>query len=153
MTRRTSQGGQAVARLARFGLAAWFFGNLYEGVVGMPQLLVYAQPHRPRGLLTSGSPVRYFAPVAPVALGANAAALLVEWRSGEDRRRVATAAACLTGAVALSAYLIRTVNLALLTNNAPLPEPERRRLLARWHQINAARLLLLAAGSAALRPR
>ncbi|WP_163569827.1 hypothetical protein [Fodinicola feengrottensis] len=45
--------------VAQFGLTAWFFGNLYEAVVGMPQLLADAPP---RGLLKPGSPVRYYAP-------------------------------------------------------------------------------------------
>lgn len=114
----------------------------------MPQLLAYAQAERPRGLLTSGSPVRYFVPVAPVALGSTAATLLRDWRSGKDRRLVAASAGCFLGAVALSGYLIRTVNLSLLRNDEPLTDLERRQLVASWHKINGARLLLLAAGSA-----
>jgi hypothetical protein len=137
--------GTQVACVARLGLMAWFFGNLYEGAVGMPQLLAYARHERPPGLLTSGSPVRYYALVAPVALGANAVTLVHDWRSGRGRPLVAATMGCLLGAVALTGYLIRTVNLPLLRTDEPLTELERRQLAAHWHEVNAARLVLLAA--------
>ena len=44
---------------ARLGQAAWFFGNLYEAVVGMPQLLADVRSESERtGPLGTGSPVR-----------------------------------------------------------------------------------------------
>ena len=49
------------ARIARFGQAHWFFGNLYEAVVDVPRLVGDRAP----GLLTSGSPARYYIPAAP----------------------------------------------------------------------------------------
>jgi hypothetical protein len=58
------------ARAAHLGQTAWLVGNLYEGLVGMPQLLADARSRRPPGLFTAGSPVRYYAPVAPFALSA-----------------------------------------------------------------------------------
>ena len=50
------------------GQVAWFIGNLYEAVVDMPQLLADAQPQRRPGLMSPGSPLRYYAPVAPLTL-------------------------------------------------------------------------------------
>ena len=85
------------ARIAKAGQAAWLFGNLYEGAVGVPQLLGWAQAERPPGLLTTGSPVRYFAPIAPLALGTTTSTLIRSWRSGQDRRPVAAAAGCFGG--------------------------------------------------------
>jgi hypothetical protein len=112
-----------LTRLAQFGQAAWFFGNLYEGLVGMPQLLADAGAARDRGLLNVGSPVRYFAPVAPLAVGASAFDLISRWRSKEDgdRHLVAVTGTTITIAVGISVYLIRVVNIALLTHHGPLP--------------------------------
>jgi hypothetical protein len=64
---------------ACLGQAMWFFGNLYEGVVGMPQLLAAARPFRSPGLVTSGSPLRYYAPAVPLALGATGVSLWTSW--------------------------------------------------------------------------
>src|SRR5919206_176666 len=123
-----------LTRLAQSGQAAWFFGNLYEGLVGMPQLLAEAGAARDRGLLTVGSPVRYFAPVAPLAVGASAFSLLSRWRRNEDGDRplVAVTGATITIAVGISTYLIRVVNIALLTQHEPLPPARRRQLVRTW---------------------
>lgn len=136
--------GSRWARVGQVGQAAWLFGNLYEGVVGMPQLLTDARPHRRPGLLTSGSPVRYFAPVAPMAVGATGTTLVRCWRAGGDRRLIAAAAGGAGVALALSGYLIRVVNLPLLRGSVPLTDPARRQLTASWHRANAVRLVALA---------
>ncbi len=73
-------------RAAELGRAAWFFGNLYEGLVGVPQLIDEAGAERGRGLLRAGSSVRYFAPVAPLAVGATLFSLISRWRSHEGDR-------------------------------------------------------------------
>ncbi|MDN5920438.1 MAG: hypothetical protein L0I76_35950, partial [Pseudonocardia sp.] len=83
----------------------------------MPQLLAETGAARGRGLLAVGSPVRYFAPVAPLAVAANALSLIGRWRSNEeaDRDRIAVAGATTAVSVAISAYLIRVINIPLLT--------------------------------------
>lgn len=137
-------------RAARVGQAAWFFGNLYEGLVGLPQLLADARPERPPGLLAVGSPVRYFAPVAAVALGPTGITLVKSWRAGADRSLIAASATSVGSALALSAYLIRTINIPLLIDSEPLAGSDRDKLAARWHRVNAVRLVALAGASAAL---
>lgn len=109
----------------------------------MPQLLAAARSERPAGLLAAGSPVRYFAPVAIVALGPTGISLLEGWRSGADRRLITATATCVGSALALSAYLIRRVNVPLLAGNAPLSEADQHKLIARWHRGNAVRLIAL----------
>ena len=138
------------ARAASLGQTAWLAGNLYEGLVGMPQLLADARPSRSPGLLNGGSPVRYYLPVAPLALGATGASLVQSWRSGGDRRLIITAGTSVVSALALSGYLIQTVNRPLLTGEGPLTEVERRRLVSTWHRMNAVRLLALTAASSTL---
>lgn len=116
----------------------------------MPQLLADARPQRTPRLLGPGSPVRYYVPGAPLALGGTAAALAGSWRSGGDRRLITATAMSTAGAAALSAYLIRSINVRLLTSNEPLSEPDRHRVVATWHRTNVVRLVALAAASVAL---
>jgi hypothetical protein len=135
--------------LARLGIHAWLFGNLYEAVVGMPQSLACARARR-RGLLGAGSPVRYYVPVAPVAFGATAMTLVHGWRAGADRRAIAASALGIASAAALSGYLIRSVNLPLLTGDEPLSDLDRRRLITTWHLVNGMRLGTLVLAMASL---
>lgn len=137
-------------RAALLGQAAWFFGNLYEGVVGVPQLLADARTQRASRLFGTGSPVRYYAPIAPVVIGATGVALVRSWWSGGDRRLIMVAAGSTTTAAALSAYLVRSVNLRLLTSDEPLSDRDRRRMILTWHSTNMVRLGALAVASASL---
>jgi hypothetical protein len=134
---------------ARFGQAAWFFGNLYEGLVGVPQLLADARAHRAAGLVGPGSPVRYFAPVGPLAIGTTTATLVRSARTGGDRRLIATTALGMAAAIGLTGYLVRSVNVHLLRSATPLSEQDRRRMIATWHATNAVRLAALAVASTA----
>jgi hypothetical protein len=131
------------ARVAKVGLAAWFFGNVYEGAVGLPQLLAYARAERPPGLLTAGSPVRYFLPVAPAALVCTGISLVQDWRAGKDRRVVAARATSVVGALALTGYLIRSVNVPLLNAREPLTDREQADLCGMWQKANAVRVALV----------
>src|SRR6478609_11564072 len=129
------------ATVARFARAAWFFGNAYEAAVGVPQLI--ASAHRQDGILTTGSPVRYFAPIAPAAVGGTAAVLVPSWRTGGDRRAIVAATATLGAALGVSAYLIGCINVPLLRGE--IAEDGQPRLISRWHRGNVVRLGLLAA--------
>lgn len=135
---------------AQVGQAAWFFGNLYEGLVGMPQLLADTRPNRSPGLLAVGSPVRYFVPVAAVALVPTGITLIKSWRADEDRRLVTASAASVGSALALSVYLIRTINIPLLLGSEPFTGSERDELVARWHRVNTVRLVALSGSFASL---
>ena len=131
----------ATVAIARFGRAAWFFGNTYKAAVGVPQLIASAD--RQDGVLAVGSPVRYFAPIGPAAVGGTAAVLAQSWRAGGDRRRIAVASATLSVALDVSAYLIASINVPLLRGN--VAKEQRSQLISRWHWGNSVRLGLLAA--------
>src|SRR3954451_2244209 len=137
--------------VAGLGQVAWFVGNLYESVVDMPQLLADAQPQRRPGLMSPGSPLRYYAPVAPLTLAATTAALINSWRSGGDRPMIAAAAANTVAAVGLTGYLVRTVNLSLLAGAVPTDSADRHRILKRWHRANGIRLAAVAGAWLTLR--
>jgi hypothetical protein len=145
------QGPSPWAAVARLGQAYWLFGNLYEAVVDVPQLLADAHSQRPPRLLGPGSPVRYYAPIAPLTLAATAATLTDHWRGGGSKAMIAATAVATGSAVAMTGYLVRTVNLPLLHGDLPVSAHERRRLIRIWHQTNAARLVALAGASWAMR--
>jgi hypothetical protein len=129
-----------IATVARFARAAWFFGNAYEAVVAVPQLIASAK--RQPGVLATGSPARYFAPIAPAAVGGTAAVLIQSWRTGGDRRAIVASTATLGAALGLSAYLIASINVPLLRGE--IVREAQPRLISRWHLGNAVRLGLLA---------
>jgi Domain of unknown function (DUF1772) len=139
------------AAVAGLGQIHWFFGNVYEAVVDVPQLLVDAQPNRVPRLLGAGSPLRYYVPAAPVTLVATVVALVGSWRSGGDRTMIATAAASTAGAAAVTAYLVKIVNLRLLGGGTPISAAEGRSLVSTWQRGNLVRLLLLGIAALALR--
>ena len=101
--------------------------------MGVPQLI--ASANRRAGVLTTGSPLRYFGPVASAAIGGTAVVLTMAWQRGADRRAAVAATATLSAAMGLSAYLIRTINIPLL--NGEVEVEMRPRLISRWHKGNA----------------
>lgn len=140
----------AQARLlaaARLGLEHWFFGNLYEEVVRMPQRL--ADSPGPGGPFAPGSPVRYYVSAAPLTLGATIAAVAGGWGRREERPALATAGLLTAVGAALSAHLVRTVNLRLL-DDTPLDDAERQLLVTHWHRVNRVRLVVVAGAAVAL---
>ena len=134
--------------LARLSHAQWFFVNMYEAVVDMPDRIAeqHDSPNRParRGPLGRGSPARYHVPAAPVVLGSALGAAVTAARRGDAQRVTAIAAASSLCATVLSGHIIRTVNLRLFDDGPLIAEDERRRLVSRWHALNRARLALLA---------
>jgi hypothetical protein len=130
-----------IATIARIGRTGWIFGNIYEAAVGVPELIAGA--NRQAGIRATGSPVRYFAVIAPAAVGGTAAVLLRSWRTDGDRRAIAAATATLSVAVGLSGCLILSINVPLLRGK--ISKEAQSRLLFRWHCGNAIRLGLLAA--------
>jgi hypothetical protein len=138
--RRQTRWATAAAELGRL---QWLGGNLYEAAVNMPRLLVDAQPNRHPGLLAAGSPLRYYLPTAPVVFIASAASLAHDWRAGGDRRAVAVAVAGTASSAALTAYLVRDVNLRLLRGSTPLGADETDRLIKTWHRGNLLRMSCL----------
>ncbi|HEX3647093.1 MAG TPA: anthrone oxygenase family protein [Pseudonocardiaceae bacterium] len=151
MTGQSTPDTRTAARLlgvAQVGQAGWFFGNLYEAVVPVPDHLP------PVGTpLASGSPVRYYAAAGPAAVPTLLAAAALGWPAKDSRAWLALSAACTLAGVAATAHLVRTVNLRLFQDTGPVAADERAALLRRWHRVNAVRLALtgvawLAAGRA-----
>ncbi|MBW0014039.1 hypothetical protein [Mycobacterium sp.] len=125
--------------LAELGYAHWLFGNIYEAAVRMPERLA-GEPHT-GSVLGPGSPLRYYAPLAPVTLATTAAAVRTGWDIGGARRWLALMAAGSTVGVALSGYLIRTVNLPVMFAADPPPPAQRDALIRTWYVLNGVRIV------------
>jgi hypothetical protein len=132
--------------IAQLGYAHWFFGNLYEAIVKVPHRLVSDQEPaaagtHPAALFGPGSPLRYYLPGAPVTFAAALAALATGWDTPNHRRWLMAAAACSMAGGAITASLVRTVNLPLLFTDQSPPPDEQDRLLRRWYRLNRWRLV------------
>ena len=140
--------------VARVSHAQWFFVNLYEAVVRMPDRLAdhHDSPGRSSrgGPLAPGSPARYHLPAAPIVTGSALAVLSAGARRDGGAPARVVAAASSMAATALTGYLVRTVNLRLLDDGPPIGTDERQQLVDRWHHVNRIRLGLLAMATVAL---
>ena len=128
--------------IAQFGYAQWFFGNLYECVVRVPNRL--AEDGGLGSVLSAGSPVLYYLPGVVLIVGATLAALVVGWKSRRECRRLTILALTVLAGLIAPAYLVWTVNLKLFITGHWVPPVERSRLLAMWYRVNAVRLVTTA---------
>lgn len=148
MADRRSRVGRVLG-LAELGHAQWFFGNLYEAVVRVPDLL--ADRPGPMPVLGRGSPVRYFAVSLPGTLPAVLAAAVASRRDRAVRPWLLTAAACSLAGLGLTGYLVRTVNRSLFFGAEELTPEQRADLLRTWHRLNSVRLVTAAGALLATR--
>jgi hypothetical protein len=134
--------------LAVLGHAHWFFGNLYEAVVLIPQFAASPEQRLPisaGGILAPGSPVLYYAPMVPLTVPAALAALAVGWRFGREVRGKLLGAAVLSvSAALLTAYIVTRLNFPLFFD--PSTGVARLEvLLRRWALLNYVRVGLVGA--------
>lgn len=145
---RSLQQNRVVAflALAQLGYAHWFFGNLYEGVVKVPELL--SKQNAPEGdkrprmsLLSPGSPVRYYLPGVPVVIGVTLLAVLSGWKWRSQRPWLGGLALSTLSGVVATAYLVLKVNLKLFYRGHTAAPIDQMRLLSIWYRGNLLRLL------------
>ena len=141
--------------LAQLAHAQWFFGNVYEAVVRLPERLAYSVDggidQRPASVLGPGSPVRYYVPAAPVGVASTLGALITSRGDARARRWLAISTGCWVSGAAVTAYLVRRVNIKLffaVDPAAPPPPVDREALLHIWYRLNVLRIA--AAGGALL---
>ncbi len=132
--------------LCQLGYAHWFFGNLYEAVVRIPDRLAKdyepgVEDRRLPSVLSLGSPLRYYLPGIPVVIGATLSALVAGWRSRDNRLLLGAAAVSAFSGVAATIYQVSAVNLKLFVAGQAVTPPEQDRLLRVWYRVNAFRLL------------
>lgn len=135
-----------VLRVTQVGHLHGLVGDLYEAVTRLPDRLAALPPeHRPRGPLGTGSPARWHLPAVPFTTPATVVAVVIGWREPADRPALLATLVCSATATALTAHLVRSVNLPLLLGDRPVPSPaERAAILRRWHAQNHVRNIALA---------
>ena len=125
-----------------FGIAMWFFGNLYEAVVIGPnsagdtkeQLRAFQQ------FTVVTNPVYYYIPLTQIA----AVTLIVwfvrtPWRAPE-KRSLFIASLAEIAAVALSIYIIVKLNMTLFFGSLGETPDELHRLALQWNLLNLIRV-------------
>src|SRR4051794_13246582 len=104
-------------RFALFGIAMWFFGNLYEAVVIGPNMLgadALQKLHNFQKFFITTNPVFFYIPLSPLA---TAATVFIYFKTPKTKtvlkRHLKMASIFLTISVALSVYMITQLNLKL----------------------------------------
>ncbi|MCV7089871.1 DUF1772 domain-containing protein [Mycobacterium interjectum] len=124
------------------------FGNIYEAVVKIPERLASAPRDAASagggrgsaGMLGPGSPLRYYAPVAPITLATTAAAVGTGWATRGARPWLAVTAGCSVAGLAITGYLVKTVNLTVMFAATPPPPAEREARIGTWYRLNRFRI-------------
>jgi hypothetical protein len=132
----------ALLDLTQLGYAQWFFGNVYEAVVRVPDRLsdpAQASDAHARSVLGPGSPVRYYLPALPVTVVSTIGAIINGRGNPRSRRWLTVSAGCGAAGTALTGYVVRTVNLKLFFAAEPPPAAERDALLRTWYRVNVLR--------------
>ncbi|BAS15568.1 hypothetical protein AHiyo8_38710 [Arthrobacter sp. Hiyo8] len=116
-----------ILSVAEFTHAHWFFGNLYEAIVKIPDRVAASAasselPRTPlereaRALLRAGRATQ-----CPAAV----AALVAGWKHSDNRAWLMVGAASSATGAAATAYLLRSVNPKLFFGPYPLEETRRR---------------------------
>jgi len=144
---RRTQRTAALLDLAQLGYAQWLFGNVYEAVVRVPDLLsaeLSDTDGRGGSILGPGSPVRYYLLAPPVALVGTVGAVINGLGNPRSRRWLTVSAGCGVAGAALTGYVVRKVNLRLFFAAEPPPPAERDALLRIWYRVNALRTAAVA---------
>ena len=133
--------------MTQLAYAHWFFGNLYEAVVHVPDRLA-SEDQRLDSLVSPGSPVRYYLPGIPVLIGGTVAAAASGWKVRGERPWLLALGSTTFAGLAATVYLVQRVNRRLFVAGQPVEPAEREQLLRMWYRLNLVRLA--AAGAAML---
>jgi len=143
---RRAQRTAALLDLAQLGYAQWFFGNVYEAVVKIPDRLSARTSDfgresdvPPRSVLGPGSPVRYYLPAVPISAVGTLGAVLSGQGNPRSRRWLTVSAGCCISGTAITAYVVRNINIKLFFAAQPPPPQERDALLCTWYRLNVMR--------------
>ncbi|OHU33932.1 anthrone oxygenase family protein [Mycobacteroides chelonae] len=125
-----------------FGIAMWFFGNLYEAVVIGPNIAgdTKEQLRAFQQFTVVTNPVYYYIPLTQIA----AVTLIIwfvrtPWRAPE-KRSLFIASLAEIAAVALSIYIIVKLNMTLFFGSLGETPDELHRLALQWNLLNLIRV-------------
>lgn len=125
-----------------FGIAMWFFGNLYEAVVIGPNIAgdTKEQLRAFQQFTVVTNPVYYYIPLTQIA-----AVTLIAWFvrtpwGAPEKRSLFIASLAEIAAVALSIYIIVKLNMTLFFGSLGETPDELHRLALQWNLLNLIRV-------------
>jgi hypothetical protein len=132
---------------ALLGIALWFFGNLYEGIVITPNLLI--DPTRKiyywREFFRITNPIFFYIPLAPAAI---LSSFVLYFKTPKEKivlkRYLRYATFFLSIALAVGVFIISQINLKLFYGHIVKNSTEIYRLSVLWNLLNILRVILLA---------
>jgi hypothetical protein len=132
--------------LALLLLAQWFFGNLYEAIALVPNLmpLIALKSRAGEALFKTKarSPIAYYVPASALALLLLAVlTIMALLRHGAGAPYILSACGFVFAGGALTVYIVRSVNLELFFE-PPADLVRAGRLLSKWRMLNYIRLTL-----------
>lgn len=134
-------------QFALFGIALWFFGNLYEGVVIAPNMLKdSAQKMKDwQDFFTITNPVFFYIPIAPIAV---VLIVILHFRTSKDepvlKKHLKRATIFGLSAFGLGIFIITQINFKLFFGEIEKYAADAYRLSVLWNTLNAVRVVLVA---------
>jgi hypothetical protein len=127
----------------------WLCGNAYEAVVLVPRMQRSWEGGSAPGLRVD--PKWYYLSAIPAGLVALGVATYLAWVNSYQERGWVLVATVISGsALALTIFIIVTINLPLFYAQPPPPVGRGLHLTRRWRRINLARVVLLVAAVGAI---
>lgn len=145
-----------LARLVGFALAThamWFFGNLYEQLLLVPNGVVAtaAQVAAYNAFFAVTQPIVFYVPVTQLGFVATAIAAWLARGRGPVARRLGLAALLSALGLGLTAWIVVRYNLRLwLGDVTRFTDADVQAMVVRWGAWNAARLLVVGVAAIAL---
>jgi hypothetical protein len=129
-----------------FGIALWFFGNLYEAVVIAPNMLKDSarKVQDWQAFFSATNPVFFYIPIAPMAV---VVMIVLYFKTSKVqsilKRHLRLATLFGVPAFALGVLMITQINLKLFFGEAGKYAAEAHRLAVLWNMLNVVRIALL----------
>jgi hypothetical protein len=130
-----------------FGIAMWFFGNLYEAVVIGPNMLGNSDVKMRafRDFFTSTNPAFFYIPVSQLAV---LISIFLYLKTPKDKhilkRTLLRAVIVLVIAMIITIYLVTQINIKLFFGDEILSLQQMTNLAVTWNILNIVRILLAA---------
>jgi hypothetical protein len=132
---------------ALLGIAHWFFGNLYEGIVITPNLLSdsIGKIHHWQAFFKFTNPVFFYLPLTPIAA---LTTFVLYFKTANEstflKRHLAYASVFLIFALGLGIFIITQINFKLFFGNIERFSADIYYLSVLWNILNLVRVILLA---------
>jgi hypothetical protein len=128
---------------ALFGIALWFFGNLYEGVVIAPNMLIDSiqKIKHWQAFFTITNPIFFYIPISPVAV---LMIVLVYFKTAADKtmlkKHLKRATISVLLAFVLGIVIITQINLKLFFGDVEKYSTDIYKMALLWNILNLFRL-------------